>query len=289
MRTKNSWLFSFLNILANNFLPIIRALAFTGSINQLRTLLLLSALALSACNSTNQQSYKRPVETNLSPVQPMSVELAESRGTEIFSKDMFSAEATDFLLEKGLLNAQSGVLGWLTELDSVAPTTYFIGGTPENYKVIFKVQFKGGKKPELVESSEMTERLSNKFKSRQLALQSIQAPCSQNYNTVVLESPNEYIVYALAAATERNQIVVGGHYRFTYLKSDISLKSKERLSNSCLVLNNSEGSIPFATHILTDTPLDIHAYLGKLHGGFYISTKSGLYEAKEGKLRLVKK
>ncbi|MGJ8679708.1 hypothetical protein [Paraglaciecola sp.] len=255
----------------------------------MRTLAILSVLVLSACNTTKNKPAHRAVETNLSPVKSISVDLAEKRGAEIYAKDIYAANATDLLLQKNLLKAQSGVSGWITEINNDTPTTYFIGGTSPEYKIIFEVQFKDGETPELVESSLISKELSDKFTIREMSLQSIKAPCSRNYNTIVIENSDEYIVYALASTTENNKIVVGGHYRFTYSKINSSLISKERLSNSCLVLNNPEGSVPFATHILTDTPLEIHAYLGKLHGEFYISTKSGLYKAKNGKLELLKK
>ncbi|MDP2634632.1 MULTISPECIES: hypothetical protein [unclassified Pseudoalteromonas] len=255
----------------------------------MRTLALLSVLVLSACNTTNNPPDPRAVETNLSPVKSITVELAEKRGAELFAKDTYAAKATDLLLQKDLLNASSGVLGWITEIKNDRPITYFIGGTSNEYKIVFEVQYKDGETPELVKSSAISKELSDKFTVRELSLQSIQAPCSRNYNTIVIENSDDYIVYALASTTENNKIVVGGHYRFTYSKVNSSLISKERLSNSCLVLNNSEGSIPFATHILTETPLEIHAYLGKLHGEFYVSTKSGLYKAKNGKLELLKK
>lgn len=254
----------------------------------MRAILLLSLLALSACNSTSNRAPNRAVETNLSPVKQVSLEVAEMRGSEIYAKDSYAAKATDLLLQKKLLHSQSGVSGWLTELDNDTPTTYFIGKKQQDYKVVFEVKFRDGVTPELVDSSDITKKLKDKFAVRELALQSIEAPCSRNYNAVVIENSGEYIVYALAATTSSNKIVVGGHYRFTYSKSDRSLITKERLSNSCLVLSNSEGSIPFATHILTDTPLEIHAYLGKLHGEFYVSTRSGLYKAKDGKLELLK-
>jgi hypothetical protein len=155
--------------------------------------------------------------------------------------------------------------------------------------VVFEVHFLDGKTPKLVKSSSISKELTNQFKVRQFALDAIQAPCSKKYNTVLLEDGDNYLVYGLASATENDKIVVGGHYRFTYSKNDQKLVSKERLSNSCLELSKENGAIPFATHILTDTPLEIHSYIGKLHGTFYVSTRSGLYKAEDGQLTLIKK
>ncbi|MDP2561619.1 hypothetical protein [Psychrobium sp. 1_MG-2023] len=257
----------------------------------MKILLLFFILLLTACSSTNQPPQKTSLTASLFAITPLSLEVAQQRGQQIYAKDRYAATATDFLLQQGVLNRQSGVIGWITELDSNKATTYFIGSTGDKPQIIFEVRFgyddNAQGRPELVPPSTITKRLINKFKVRQLALQSIQAPCTRNYNTVVLEEQDQLIVYTLASTTEPNKIVVGGHYRFTYFKSDLKLKAKERLSRSCLTLNKSADAIPFATHILTETPLAIHAYLGMLHGEFYVSTKNGLYQAKNGNLTLI--
>lgn len=253
----------------------------------MRVLLLSVALLLTACQSTNTPS-RQTVEPNLSPVQSVTLDEAMRRGDEIFAKDIYSAAATDFLLAKGLLNQKSGVLGWISEFKNDTPTTYFLGQKNGHYYVVFEVKFIDNE-TKLVSSSTISDELAKKFTVRQQALQAIKNPCSRNYNTVVLERDDKFIVYALATTQEQDAIVAGGHYRFIYNKLDNALLSKERLSNSCMVLSKADGAVPFTTHILTDGPLEVHAYLGKLHGLFYISTKNGLFKAYDGKLELLKK
>ena len=243
-------------------------------------------LLLAACQNTTAPSGQT-VETNLSPVQSITLEEAMQRGDEIFGKDFYSAAATDFLLDKGLLNSQSGVLGWITEFKNDTPTTYFLGKKNDQYYVVFEVVFNDDD-VKLVPSSAISNELSQKFTVRQDALSAIKSPCSRNYNTVVLERGDKFIVYALATTQQQEAIVAGGHYRFTYNKTDNSQVSKERLSKSCMVLSKADGAVPFTTHILTDGPLEVHAYLGKLHGLFYVSTKNGLFKAYDGKLERLK-
>lgn len=254
----------------------------------MKKLCILMALILAGCNATNQPAQRNITETDLSPVQEVTIETAQKRAKEIFAKDVYAAKATDFLLEQGLLNKQSGVSGWITQIENDLPKTYFIGSSANGYKVIFEVHFPDGNAPELVTPSKITARLANKFQARQQALKSIKSPCSNNYNSVIIEDDDKVIIYALAATTERDKMVVGGHYRFTYTKDATKLLSKERLSNSCLVLEKREDSTPFFTHILTDSPLEVHSYLSKLHGEFYISTRSGLYKANNGEFTLIK-
>jgi len=254
----------------------------------MRILLLSAIFALSACNSTINKPASRTAETNLSAVQPMPIEVAQERGVELYTKDRYGALATDFLLSKGLLNKQSGVKGWITDIDNNVATTYFIGDDVGGHKVIFNVTFTDGV-AQLIEPSSITKTLADKFSVRQLSLQAIQAPCSDAYNTVVIEDSDKYVVYALAATSKNHKIVIGGHYRFSYAKQDLALLSKERLSKSCIMLDNTKDSIPFITHIVTDTPLDVHAYLSLAQGHFYISTKSGLYHAQNGKFEFLQK
>jgi hypothetical protein len=254
----------------------------------MRKLVLLLVVSLAACQTTLNNDITKPVESNLSPIASVSIEIAQRRGQQIFVKDIYAATAIDLLTEGGKF-ANARVKGWLTEIDNDLPKTYFIGGEFPDYKIIYEVHFYDGQTPELVKASSISQGLMNKFRVRQLALQSIEAPCTQNLNSVVLEDDTNYIVYGLAASSAPDKIVIGGHYRFTYSKTDLKLKSKERLSNGCLTLNNVIGGIPMVTHLVTDSPLEIHAYLSKLHGKIFIGTKSGLYIAHEGKLHLLEK
>jgi len=250
----------------------------------MKILLGLLAFAL-ATTSTNAED--EVFENGFSAVDPVSIEVAEQRGKEIYERDQYAWKATDLVVEKGLLSGNHGIIGFLTDIRGKTARTYFFNGTNEAPKIAFAVKFKGKKKPKLEKRPKSSRRIINRFKARQLAFSAIDRYCTQNYNTVVLDDGDNYLVYALAATTQHNTIVLGGHYRFRVNKETLKLVKKERLSNGCLEMPIEAGNYPGTTHLVTDSPLETHTFLSHQHGTIYIITDTGAFSVRDGIIKVL--
>ena len=134
------------------------------------------------------------------------------------------------------------------------------------------------------------------FRARQIALQAPRLDCSDRYNTIVLENPdsNDWLVYVLAA-TVKDEIVVGGHTKVEVSADGRIIVSVTPLSKSCLTmpkpkLEKSKEPIGIAvSHIVGDTPSEIHVYLNYLYTyEMYVGTSKGVWSVKNGRISFLR-
>jgi hypothetical protein len=252
----------------------------------------LLAFLLIATTANGDANAGETYENGFSAVDPVSIKTAELRGKELYARDQYAWKATDLAFEKGLLEGDHGVIGFLTDIQGKTARTYFIKGSNKSPEIAFAIKFIGKKKPKLEKKPKASENLLNRFKARQVGVAGIDRYCSQTYNTVVLEDGDDYLVYALASTTEHGVIVVGGHYRFRVNKKTLELVKKERLSNTCLSIAAPESRkgtpvFHFFSHLVTDSPIETQAFLSLQHGALIVGTKSGNYMIVDGKITLV--
>jgi len=247
-------------------------------------------------------------ENGFSPVDPVSIEVAEKRGKEIYERDQYAWKATDLLFKKGFIKGEHGVTGWVTErLGKKKAVTYFLKGTSETPELAFAVKFKSLKrKPKIDKSGKLSATVLSRFRARQRALKEIDFKCGQTYNSVVLDDGDDYLVYWLAATTDPGkvytfgkhvlrspEIIDGGHFRIRIDKATLAVTKKERLSHKCrdivayrAVIGKMLTTVE-TRHRVTDGPLETHAFLSRQHSALYIRTRSGTYEAIDGKFKLM--
>ena len=226
---------------------------------------------------------------------------AEELGREIHTHDQYAARATDLLLSRGVNLADAGTLGWITESRQNGCVVTYVTGDPQQWRSICVVAFTEHEEPNIIlVDRDLTETQSAMFNARQLALDSVERPCSNAYNTVVLPRPGEpgWLAYALAATTDPNLILVGGHYRVTVSADGRTVLDRRAFSKSCLALPRDPKDIPpgaelaayTVSHLLDNTPTEIHVFLNLLHGKpFYVATpKRRLWSIQDGKIRLLR-
>jgi hypothetical protein len=101
------------------------------------------------------------------------------------------------------------------------------------------------------------------------------------YNFEVLDDPDGegFLVYALAATKDPNEVVAGGHSRITVSKDGTKVESVDRLSRSLLVLPKSgpggasKAKALTMTHVVSPTPVETHVFLSLQHKmPFYVAT-----------------
>lgn len=226
----------------------------------------------------------------------------EALGVAIYEQDIRAAKATDLLFAKKIDPVKSGLRGWIVEGDAKSMSVRFVREKDGAMEAFYDVSFDGKNTPALEEpqNRQLSAAQLAQLRARTLAAKSITRPASQNYNVVILPDPERegLLVYALAATTDVDSIMVGGHYRFTVSKDGEKLEQSDELFRSFMVLNKKAkdlppGAVPQAlwmTTLVSDMPLETHVYLSLLHRtAFLVGTPDKhVWEVQNGKMRMVK-
>ena len=226
----------------------------------------------------------------------------EKLGVAIYEQDIRAAAATDLLFAKKIDPAKEGLRGWIIEGDANAMLVRFIREKDGLFEAFYDVTFEGKMKPVIQEpkNRKLSDTQVAQFKARSLALKHITKPASRSYNVVILPDPESeaFLVYALAATTEPNAVMVGGHYRFTVSKDGERIEHCDELFRSFLVLSTKPKDLPpgatlealTMTTLVSDMPLETHVYLSLLHRmAFYVGTPDQhVWKVQNGKMEIVK-
>lgn len=228
--------------------------------------------------------------------------MIEKLGVAIYEQDVRAAKATDLLFDKKIDPEAERLRGWIAEGGAKKMLVRFVRETNGTFEAFYDVTFDGQKDPTIAEPKDrkLTEDQMAQYRSRSLALKNIERPASPDYNVVILRDPegDGFLVYALAATTEANAVMVGGHYRFTISRDGRRLERSDELFKSFMVLSTKPKDMPegrtlaalTVTTLVSDLPLETHVYLSLLHRmPFYVGTANGhAWKVEKGKIGLLK-
>ena len=256
-------------------------------------------LALCLIGGCNRQIVKE--EPIVAPSEIPVIERAESLGRQIYTQDLYAAQATTLLLAHGLDPIEIGTLGWITESRRDGCAVTFVGGDSEQWRSVCVVTFTEHAEPNIIlVDRDLAETQSAMFNARQLALGSIEKSCSDAYNTVVLPRDGEpgWLAYALAATSDPNLILVGGHYRVTVSADGRTVLERRSFTKDCMVLKRPQDMGPDVDvaaytlgHVLDDTPTEIHVFLSLLYGKplYVVTADRRFWYIEGGKIRILKR
>jgi len=229
--------------------------------------------------------------------RPSDAELAklEHLGEAIYLKDWAAAKSTDILLEKIGQPEPGDVNGWVIINEGNGYLTRFIRQTPQELKVIYDVRIDAIGKGEFWQGNlrPLSDTEKAMFRARQNAARAAPMECADSYNTVVLEDPDSdgWLVYVLAATTDKKTVVVGGHSRVRVSPDGTEVISVIPLYKSCLVAEKpslEQAEEPTAFYVsfpIADVPSEIHVYLNRLYGyDLYVVTASEKWLVIDGKI-----
>jgi len=101
------------------------------------------------------------------------------------------------------------------------------------------------------------------------------------------EKSENILVYALAATTKTDEVMVGGHYRFTISGDGKRVERADALSRSCMTLKKDKNVVGLAvTTLLDERPQETHVYLSLLHkiSLSVITPKRAMWLVSDGKM-----
>jgi hypothetical protein len=227
------------------------------------------------------------------PVRDLSIDVIEGLGREIYRRDMAAAKATDIMFDQRLNLDDYPLRGWIVTEDSAGLLVAFVGEYDGEYKAVFDVR------PDQTGRSQFTisagRALSTEevvqFNARAVSQNEIAEPCSERYNSVVLKDPERdgWIVYWLAATTQPGTMVLGGHYRVMVSADGQKVVAADRLSRSCVAIeqtppsSDQETAAAVVSHLVSPTPVETHVFASLLHGKpIYVLTENETIWAVEG-------
>lgn len=138
-------------------------------------------------------------------------------------------------------------------------------------------------------------------KARQQAAADVQTRCNGRYNTLFTDEPEgqRMLVYGIAISDNPEQIMVGGHVRFTVSPDGERLERVEPLSSSCAVVGrdqfesaaDSDGTKGVGMrNPLADVPLETHALMSLLYDVplFVLTADQTMWKVQDGKMGKVR-
>jgi len=225
----------------------------------------------------------------------------EKLGVAIYEQDVRAAIATDLLFAEKIDPAKDGLRGWVVEGDVKAMLVRFVRERDGVLQPFYDVQFKGKGRPEIrrAKDAQLSEAQNAQFTARTLAMKSIKRPASTNYNFVILPDPEKkaFLVYGLAATSDPDSIIVGGHYRFSVSSDGATIERADELFRSFMTLKKPKDSStgakavgPYMTTLVSDMPLEIHVYLSLLNKmPFVVGTRDQhVWKVENGHMEIIK-
>jgi hypothetical protein len=209
------------------------------------------------------------------PQERTQLDWAVARGRLLFDIDRAAWVTTDDLQAKVEAADMRLLRGWTVERDGNGfMVTYYAGegdaraalyrARVENRRVVSSQVFADGSRPPL---TAMQRRLAD---ARGAIARFGEHPCSNApFNAAIIppDTPDGPIdVYALTAQTDANVLPFGGHYRAT-IAADGTLSNTRGFMRSCFNAprpapeNGSQPAAMFITHLLDQTPTEIHVFM----------------------------
>ena len=234
-----------------------------------------------------------PLRADVRPVEDLPPDMVQALGRAMYDQDRYAAQATDLLFrEKGGPQrlAQEGLRGdWVVTRVKDATVVRFLREVNGAMVVAYDVVFPPAQLPQVQRPADgrVSEAALAQLRARHLAMEQVRDECSERYNTIVLQrSPDaNFLVYALAATSDPDQIVIGGHYRVTISPDGRKVVKTDKLYSTCLNLpaKNDNGAVPYLTHLVSARPLETHAYMSLLYQRpFYVGVGKSVWKIEKG-------
>lgn len=230
-------------------------------------------------------------------IRSFPVETIAALGRELFRRDQMAAIATDVLMAGQPEAREVPIKGWITEPGVEKGRVYFVQKEGAQLSLAYVVTFpeKGEPRIEDQRGAALPPYVATRYAARESAIAAIPKFMKAPYNFEVLDAPDGkgFLVYALAATTEPDEIIVGGHYRVS-VSADGSVQQVDPLSRSFVTLQKSKPGAPkdakvegmMMTHLVSSTPVETHVFLSLLHSlPFYVTTPDRvIWKVSEGKI-----
>lgn len=209
-------------------------------------------------------------------IRDFDIATIEKLGREIYEQDQWAWKATDvaFAQRSESERRADGLKGWITGFVDGSPRVRFVGGTGDKLEALYDVVFDAAGNAAFSIPADRTlsgEEIAQ-HDARALARSGANNKCSNTYNTVALKDPagDGWLVWALAATTDADAIIFGGHMRFTVSADGKTVTTRDALSKGCTkfsrreIMSNAKEGAELAglmlSHVVSLTPVETHVF-----------------------------
>lgn len=211
-------------------------------------------------------------------IREFSVPTLERLGNELYYRDNLAARSSELLLKTEPVARSLKIRGWITDLNKSGDVVYWIADTPSGPTLAYTVTFHGSMNPDLedVRGQPLPANIALRYKARQTAADALKGKLYKlDYNFEILTDPDGsgFLVYALGATDNRDEIVLGGHFRVTVSADGERAERVDALSKSLLVNKEGEGLPPdshqvgmYMTQLVSEKPVETLVYTNRLTG-----------------------
>jgi hypothetical protein len=254
-----------------------------------RLLVAAAAAVIAACAASPSTP---PTAAPAVPSADRPLTETERLGRDLYRYDTAAWVATDAAMP---ILRETGTTGWIVVPIETGLLTRFVNPCDAGVCAVAEVRLDAdGRKPAvdrveppLVLSAEQRAM----WAAREVAIAAMTGACSETYNPVILpdEHGGERVwrVYLLAATTDPDVIVVGGHHRIVVSGDGRTVIENTPLSRSCLTLRMPRDgmAIPVVSHVLGPEPIETHVFLQlSLDRMLFVSTEAGAYGLSAGRI-----
>lgn len=215
--------------------------------------------------------------TKAAEIRKFSQATLESLGAAIYEQDSCVSQARELVRAARIDLVKENVRGWITEGGQRTDLVRFVREKDGRFEAFRDVRFGGKTGPALSAPANPTlsPAQTARFRAQLLAEKSIGRPASDTHHIVVLPDPENdgWLAYALAATSGRDEVMIGGHYRFTISKDGQELRQSDPLYVSFVTMNAvlpasssysaALGTLSINTQV-SNQPLETHVYLNLL-------------------------
>ena len=209
-----------------------------------------------------------------SEIREFDLKTIERLGNEIADRDVLAAHAADAVLETQPLARSLKMRGWITELRTAGDRVYLILETSSGPNLAYIVTFHGLQNPQVEDhrGDPLPPNIAIRYKARNTAMKALKGKLYNiKYNFEVLQDPDGdgFLVYALGATTNPDEVVMGGHFRVTVSADGENAERVDALSKT-LVVNNKKGPTGTPTaalwmvQLVSSKPVETLVYTSRL-------------------------
>lgn len=223
---------------------------------------------------------------------------------EALGRTLFEVERrTDIAIE--LANEhhapdELGVESWVTEGDPAHLLVRFLGTRDGTPVPVLDARFDELLLPDIAPPAgpALTPFQRAQIAARTAVQPYLENPCSARYGSLAVPDPESdgLLLYAIALDPDEEQVLLGGHHRFSLSADGTEVRHADALSTSCVrapreELARADGVRGTAVRTsLGDTPLEIHVYLSLRHRlTLYVVTRDlRMWEVRDGHMRVIR-
>jgi hypothetical protein len=207
-------------------------------------------------------------------IREFKIQTLEKLGNEISRRDEIAAKASDVVLETQPAARALKLRGWISELGKDEDKVHIITETASGPCLAYTVSFAGSKKPVVEDrrGESLPQNVAVRYKALQTTLVALNGKLfDANYNYEVLDDPDGsgFLVYALAATKNRDEQILGGHFRVTVSADGSTAEQVDALSRGIIkekpkMPAGAKQESIVITQLVSDIPVETFIYSSHL-------------------------